>query len=98
MYIKVMQLVNDKNNGAVNQIVVFINNVIHFVSYGTLIAKYDINTEKLTLSKDWKYSKTTRKHLYIFLRDYTRHPVYNINDVRNNIKNKVFNVVKNLNY
>lgn len=98
MYIKVMQLVNDKNNPAANQIVLVIGETIHFVSYGTLIAKYEIRTQKLTLSKDWEYSKTTRKHLYIFLRDYTRHPVYNITDVRNNIKNKVFKVKETLNY
>ena len=96
MNIKVMQLVNDNNNPAANQIVLFINDVLYFVSYGTNIAKYEIKTQKLTLSEKWNFSHTTSKHLYMFLRDYTKHPVYSCKDVRENIKNKVFKVVKTL--
>lgn len=39
-----------------------------FQSYNSLIAVYDYET--LTLFSDWDYSNTTRKHLYIFIKDY----------------------------
>ena len=39
-----------------------------FQSYNSLIAVYDYET--LTLFKDWDYSNTTRKHLYIFIMEY----------------------------
>lgn len=96
--LKIKQLVNDKNNWAVNQIVVETNKYIFFQSYEAIIARYNKENGKIVLSKDWEYSKTTRKHLYIFLRDYTSHSVYSYNDVRNNIKNKVFNTKKSLKY
>ena len=68
-------MINDNNNPATNQIVVMLKN--HgklFVSYGYPICykKGDI----VYLSPKWNHSKTTRKHLYIFMRDEFR---WNIN-------------------
>lgn len=40
-----------------------------FQSYKSIIAVYDNNNKTLTFGCDWDYSKTTLKHLYIYLRD-----------------------------
>jgi len=65
-YLKVEQLYNK------NQFVVEDNahNVVYFQSYNSLVAKYERTTKTLTLGYDWDYSNTTRKHLYIFIREY----------------------------
>lgn len=52
-----------------NQFIINNNNNIYFQSYESLIAKIDKKGE-LSLGKDWDYSKTTLKHLYLFLKDY----------------------------
>lgn len=44
-------------------------------SYESIVAKINHNGV-LTLGKHWNYSKTTLKHLYLFLNDFVR---YNIN-------------------
>lgn len=88
-YYKVEQLENK------NQFIIRIktekSNHIIFQSYNSMIADYDINNKKLTLFKNWDYSKTTLKHLYIFIRYYgyiiknnTRYYLYNeIDKVKN---------------
>ena len=40
-----------------------------FQSYDSIIAVFDKEKRDLTLGCDWDYSRTTLKHLYIFLRD-----------------------------
>ena len=40
-----------------------------FQSYNSVIAIFNKKTRDLTLGCDWDYSRTTLKHLYIFLRD-----------------------------
>lgn len=40
-----------------------------FQSYDSIIAIYDKENHSLTFGCDWDYSKTTLKHLYIYLRD-----------------------------
>ena len=40
-----------------------------FQSYDSIIAIYDKEKHILTFGCDWDYSKTTLKHLYIYLRD-----------------------------
>lgn len=90
----VSQLINDKGNGAMNQIVVekkdkfghIISKI--FVSYGYNIIKYDIKNRKIYITENWDYSKTTRKHVCIFLRDFCNLPVYSRNDILKNISNK----------
>lgn len=42
----------------------------YFQSYNSLIAIRDKKNATLTLGKDWDYSKTTMKHLYLFLEEY----------------------------
>ena len=43
--------------------------VVTFQSYNSIIAKID-KKGTLILGNDWKYSKTTLKHLYLFINDY----------------------------
>ena len=61
-----------------NQFIITSEKEIVFQSYDSVIAKIDKTkgTNDLTLGKNWKYSKTTLKHLYIFLNDYYYMTVY----------------------
>ena len=43
--------------------------VVSFQSYQSMIANFD-KKGTLNLFEDWNYSKTTLKHLYLFLNDY----------------------------
>ena len=60
---KVRQLENK------NQFVMEDNQKAIFQSYESVIAEYDKINDILTLGIDWDYSKTTTKHLYIFLEE-----------------------------
>ncbi len=68
-----------------NQFVIFEEGKTVFQSYDSTIAEVDDNGN-LTLFRDWNYSNTTRKHLYLFIVDY----VYKINRhlIDNRQKNK----------
>lgn len=65
----VKQLINNRGNAAANQFVIETKDATYFQSYNSIIAKID-KGGKLTVSSKWDYSKTTMKHLYIFLADY----------------------------
>lgn len=67
-----------------NQFVILGNNgEVEFQSYNSRIAKINKNGS-LELSSRWNYSKTTSKHLYMFLEKY----LYNLDNViQNDIKN-----------
>jgi hypothetical protein len=86
---KLEQLVNDLGNSASNQVVVT-NRVRIFFSYGTPICKKNLKTNVLTIGKKYRYSKTTMKHLLIYLRDYEDKYVRSINDVDQLIERGVF--------
>ena len=43
--------------------------IVTFQSYNSIIAKID-KKGTLILGNDWNYSKTTLKHLYLFINDY----------------------------
>ena len=68
--IKISQLINDNNNPAANQFVIETDNGYIFQSYDSVIAFADKKENKVYVTKKWEYSNTTRKHFYIFLRDY----------------------------
>lgn len=53
-----------------NQFVIEGQSVTTFQSYDSTIAIID-SKDHLTLGRDWDYSNTTRKHLYLFLNDYS---------------------------
>lgn len=65
----VKQLINNRGNAAANQFVIETKDATYFQSYNSIIAKIGKN-RKLTVSSDWDYSKTTMKHLNIFLANY----------------------------
>ena len=52
--------------GNTNQFKVYMEKGVIFQSYSTLISFRDLNG-KVYLTSDWDYSKTTLKHLKIFL-------------------------------
>lgn len=52
-----------------NQFIIKGGGGITFQSYDSTIANIN-NKGKLKLGKNWDYSKTTLKHLYLFLSDY----------------------------
>lgn len=53
-----------------NQFIIFGGDaVVTFQSYNSIIAKIDKNGT-FWLGNDWNYSKTTLKHLYLFINDY----------------------------
>ena len=51
-----------------NQFLIEDRGCLYLQSYDSLVAKID--NHYLTLGRDWDYSNTTRKHLYLFLDDY----------------------------
>ena len=53
-----------------NQFIITSNERTVFQSYDSTIAIID-SKNHLTLGCDWDYSNTTRKHLYLFLGDYS---------------------------
>lgn len=54
-----------------NQFVIEDDDKITFQSYESTVAIYDRKKHLLTLGKNWDYSTTTRKYLYMFINDYT---------------------------
>lgn len=80
-----MKIYNLENK---NQFVILGNNgEIEFQSYNSLIARIEKNGT-LELSSRWDYSRTTLKHLYIFLEKY----LYNLDDfIQKDIKNILLN-------
>lgn len=54
-----------------NQFIIYIDDGIVFQSYDSNIAFID-NRGNVTLGCYWDYSVTTRKHLYTFLRKYSK--------------------------
>ena len=62
----VRQLINDNGNPAANQFIIKTKKATYFQSYDSVVCKLDgVN---IVLSTDWDYSNTTRKHLYMFMR------------------------------
>lgn len=90
----VSNLINDRNNAAANQFVIEDDKKVVFQSYSTVVAYIDKKTRKTYVTKealeprctDSPSSVTTRKHLYIFLRDYARLPISSIRDLKGYVK------------
>lgn len=80
----VTQLINDNGNPAANQFVIKTKKATYFQSYRSVVCKIDgIN---IVLSMNWDYSNTTRKHLYIFLRQNGYYSLSSAKEVRKAIK------------
>lgn len=95
----VKQLKNDKLNYATNQFVITTNNGVFFQSYETPCAKY--HNDRVYLNKNYfgeeftGSSKTTNKHLYIWLHDYANYSRSECNTkyIRKAIKDGHINMV-----
>jgi len=81
----VRQLINNNGNYAANQFVITTRTATYFQSYNSVVCK--IQGGSVTLSSNWDYSKTTMKHLYIFLREYGYGSLCTSKDIRKAIKN-----------
>ena len=81
---KVHQLINNNGNPASNQFVITANGATYFQSYNSVVAK--IQNGNVYVSNYWDYSKTTMKHLYIFLNDYGYGHLCSAKDMRKAIK------------
>ena len=80
----VHQLINDNGNPAANQFIIKTKKATYFQSYNSVVCKLDgIN---IVLSMNWDYSNTTRKHLYIFLRENGYYNLSSAKEVRKAIK------------
>ncbi len=53
-----------------NQFVIEERERIIFQSYESIVAIYESRSQLLILGRDWDYSRTTTKHLYLFINDY----------------------------
>ena len=88
----VHQLINDNGNPAANQFIIKTKKAIYFQSYNSVVCKLDgIN---IVLSSNWDYSNTTRKHLYMFLRQNGYYNLSSAKEVRKAIENKEVMVKK----
>ena len=61
-----------KQHEHINQYVIYVDNGIVFQSYDCIIAFID-NRGSVTVGYYWDCSKTTRTHLYSFLRKYSKY-------------------------
>ena len=84
--LKVKQLENK------NQFLIIANDGVYFQSYSSLIAYWDYAKQLLTVGCDWDYSNTTRKHLYIFIKEYCYLP--EIDAALYNTNNKAKTIIK----
>lgn len=62
------------------------DNWLCFQSYSSECAMYNRTSGKLYLNKSCWLSKTTSKHLYIFINEYTRLSVHNSKELQDMIK------------
>lgn len=80
----VRQLINNKGNYAANQFVITANGATYFQSYNSVVAK--IQNGNVYVSTNWDYSRTTLKHLYIFLAQQGYSHLCSAKDMRKAIK------------
>lgn len=53
-----------------NQFIFDSGDIIEFQSYDSTIAHYNKWDNTFVLGRDWNYSNTTRKHLYLFINEF----------------------------
>lgn len=78
-----------------NQFVVRVGNWCIFQSYDSIIALHNYDENKTYIVKEYiNYSKTTSKHLYIFLRhELNIHTIYDLPSLKKAIKNGLVELV-----
>lgn len=88
-HIEVKQLHNK------NQYVIRTNCLTIFQSYESIIAFFDDIKQNLYIYKRFiNYSKTTNKHLYIFINEYTNLSINNLKDLNKAIKRNQVILIK----
>lgn len=88
----VQQLINDNGNPSANQFIIKTKKATYFQSYDSVVCRLDgIN---IILSMNWDYSKTTMKHLYMFLRQYGYYTISSAKDIRKAIKDGLVTLKK----
>ena len=89
---RVEQMINNNNNPAANQFVIYGEGKKIFQSYDSIIAVVDYNNKTIELGEDWNYSRTTSKHRNIFFADYVNMPdLATLEGVRKALKNGLCN-------
>jgi len=90
--IRVEQMINNNNNPAANQFIIYAEGKKIFQSYNSIIAIVDYVNKIITLGKDWDYSRTTGKHRNIFFYDYVNMPdLATAKGIHNALKNGLSN-------
>lgn len=80
----VYQLINNNGNAAANQFVIDTINATYFQSYRSVVCK--LQNGKVIVSNNWDYSRTTSKHLYVFLAQNGYSHLCSAKDMRKAIK------------
>lgn len=80
----VSQLINNNGNAAANQFVISTANATYFQSYRSVVCK--LQNGNVIVSNNWDYSRTTSKHLYIFLAQNGYSHLCSAKDMRKAIK------------
>ena len=86
--LKVKQLENK------NQFLIISDGFYYFQSYGSLVAVYDRNKKLLTVGCDYNYSRTTLKHLYIFINSVCSYDYYSLIANKSNKRKAIENAIK----
>lgn len=89
---RVEQMINNNDNPAANQFVIYGEGKKIFQSYNSIIAVVDYNNKTIELGEDWNYSVTTNKHRNIFFTDYVNIPdLGTLKGIRKALKNGLCN-------
>lgn len=86
----VSQLINDNGNPASNQFIINLDNGdVAFQSYSSRVCEIRNNGSQVVFGRHWDYSRTTMKHLNIFLRDFGKGYLTGAATIRKAIKDGV---------
>ena len=67
--LKIYNLEGQSGKPVVNQFVIEDGSKTWFQSYDSIIIEIDRESQKMTVGRDWDYSRTTTKYLKIFLNE-----------------------------
>lgn len=70
---------------AMNQFHLFVNGDDYLQSYNSIVVVID-KDGNITLGRDWDYSTTTSKYVYMFLEQYSGLSFYGITNKRNYVR------------
>ena len=65
---RVQNLRSNTGKAVANQFAITTDSEVVFQSYNSVIARIDRKTHRVTLGRDWDFSKTTTRWLFEFLR------------------------------